>query len=850
MLTKTVYKDLPDQSLLDKMYLLKLIAHQLLGPKWVYFRKIKQAEEGFNFLKEKTLMEQMKATRSALNFTSKNASKLYKIAYKSTFSEIKQYTGDSHGLPVLDDSDEGETVSRTIGPEFDAVIISWTPLKFIIPAKSIRSKGSATQRHTEGLVAKLFFKIVGFYADSQNWNKGKLILYLSKIDKDSNFQDVATALEPLKKDLTQLIDAYQPFKFGKATLSKDKTQDVDAFDDAMAVESFESQVSSLYWYQFIYEGMENFLMRYFCTLVTATTNQHAMNYLTTIFKPALEHVIEVKNIFLGSFETDRTKKSFRKPLIALRAKKREEGLTKKLKTKKGIYTVYTYNQNMLDFTSMSSNIIELPMERSAWWDFSKHYILGIDRPCQSLWDIGKLQEQLDPDLADDKAFQDKLDVKLQELQKVKNELKTRLLKIAEEKKKIAAFQNKLDQGESIDKIKRLEFEEYKGKVLKEELRLDKEKSKLKKQFEKIKLNKEKKNIKTQFDGMSSGDKRDLLEKIEDEEVKLNRLDIRENALMQIMTILIQCTIFQRHANAKLMERFQERIKSDKELEAKRIAEIDKQVDKKLRGMNKKLSKIKRLKQEETAIVLQQDIEKFKKGVEEKCLIINEDSKKELAKQEKRLKNLFTTASDPVFGEATSSKIFLSLIDSIDDQKAFVPDFIKYAATKIKNEFSDTLIPFYQNMFDILNPNIEEKIMLIQAIEKTGGGKGINISLSEEEIKEHESKIEDSKDKLNKIVPKLFENKIICMTETATLEQLLKLSIDNVSMQRFMMLKLVAPGSGKPVKLPSEIIKELLKLNQMINPVPKYSLLKEEFSNEKDPQKSIDILQLGKLLRAE
>ncbi|MBT4288984.1 MAG: hypothetical protein HOD92_16785 [Deltaproteobacteria bacterium] len=847
MLTKTVHKDLEDQSLLDKMYLLKLIAQQMLGPKWIYFRKIKQSGDSFSFLKETTIMEQMKATRSALNFTSKNASKLYKVAYKATVSEIKKYTGDTEGLPELDESGEEETPLKKIGPEFDAIIISWTPIKFLLPAKSIRSKGAATQRHTEGLIAKLFFKTIGFYSDPQNWNKAKLVLYLNKIDKNSSFQDVASALEPLKKDLSQLIDAYQPFKFGKASLSKDVTQDVDAFDDAMGVESFESQVTTLYWYQFIYEGMENFLMKYFCTLVTATTNRYVLNYLTTIFKPALEHAIEIKNIFFGSFETDRTKKSFRKPLIALRAKKRDEGLTKKLKTKQGIYATHTYNQNMLDFKSMSSGFKDVPQEDSDWWMFAKQYILGIDRPSQSLWDVVKLREHIDPSLTEGSA--DKLETKLKELLGIKNELKIRIQKIVEEKKKITVFQEKIDEDASINKAKRVEFEEYKGKILKEELRLDKEKQKLKKQFEKIQKKKEKKNQKSQFDDMSPEEKLNLLEKIEAEEAELNRLDIRENALMQIMTIMINCTIYQRQANSKLMDRFKERIKSDKELEVKRIEEINKQVDKKLRAMNKKLSKIRRMKQEETAIVLAKDIEKFKKSIAEKCQGIEDDSKRELAKQEKRLKKLFATASDPNLGEAKSAKVFLELIRNIDRQKNFVPDFIKYTSIKIKNEFSDTLIPFYQNMFEILNPDIQEKVMLVQAIEKSGSDKGVKIALTDEEIAEYDGIIEDSKNKLNKVLPKIFENKVICMTESMTLEQLLNLSMDKVSMETIMRLKLIAPGSGKPIKLPVEIIKELFKLNELINPVPKYNLIKEGGHKEKDPQKAIDVLQLGKLLRA-
>ena len=502
---------------------------------------------------------------------------------------------------------------------------------------------------------------------------------------------------------------------------------------------------------------------------------------------------------------------------------------------------------MLDFKSMSSGFKDVPQEDSDWWMFAKQYILGIDRPSQSLWDVVKLREHIDPSLTEGSA--DKLETKLKELLGIKNELKIRIQKIVEEKKKITVFQEKIDEDASINKAKRVEFEEYKGKILKEELRLDKEKQKLKKQFEKIQKKKEKKNQKSQFDDMSPEEKLNLLEKIEAEEAELNRLDIRENALMQIMTIMINCTIYQRQANSKLMDRFKERIKSDKELEVKRIEEINKQVDKKLRAMNKKLSKIRRMKQEETAIVLAKDIEKFKKSIAEKCQGIEDDSKRELAKQEKRLKKLFATASDPNLGEAKSAKVFLELIRNIDRQKNFVPDFIKYTSIKIKNEFSDTLIPFYQNMFEILNPDIQEKVMLVQAIEKSGSDKGVKIALTDEEIAEYDGIIEDSKNKLNKVLPKIFENKVICMTESMTLEQLLNLSMDKVSMETIMRLKLIAPGSGKPIKLPVEIIKELFKLNELINPVPKYNLIKEGGHKEKDPQKAIDVLQLGKLLRA-
>ena len=67
-----------------------------------------------------------------------------------------------------------------------------------------------------------------------------------------------------------------------------------------------------------------------------------------------------------------------------------------------------------------------------------------------------------------------------------------------------------------------------------------------------------------------------------------------------------------------------------------------------------------MKQEETAVILDQDIEKFKKNVVIKCQTIRDNSKKEQASQEKRLKELFTNSNDSTFGEANSSKLLMCL----------------------------------------------------------------------------------------------------------------------------------------------------------------------------------------------
>jgi len=142
---------LPDQSDQEKMVLLKIAAHQYLGQKWQYFKKIKVADQSSKLFKEKSLLQEMKATQSALKFTSKNALRQYNLAYQNCMKEIKSFAVTDEGFPELPDESDEKAVKAMI-PELDSVIISWTPLKFLLPAKQIREKGTASERHTDGLI--------------------------------------------------------------------------------------------------------------------------------------------------------------------------------------------------------------------------------------------------------------------------------------------------------------------------------------------------------------------------------------------------------------------------------------------------------------------------------------------------------------------------------------------------------------------------------------------------------------------------------------------------------------------------------------------------------------------------
>lgn len=368
-------KPLKKQSPADKMKLLKLVAERMLGAKWVYFKKIKHADKSFHLLGEANLAEQMKATQSALRFTSKTARKALWSTFKSSVSDVKTKGGVKEGLPALPEVGEGEVT--TLPPGLDAFIVRWTPIKFMLTSKLIRDKGVATPRHSEGLVAKLMFKVVGFYLDPENWDPETLCVYLRKIDESSEYQEVASALEPLKNDLAKFAETFVPFKFGKATLSKDNSQEQDTFDDAFGTESFDDQLKSLYLYHVIYEGMEQFLFKYYLTLLFSTPNRRAQRYLADIFRPAIAKAIENKNVFLGSFETDRSKKAFVGPYQEYCQKRAADPPKQRIDGPKAIYESWTYNLPLIERNALPFRLQREPEETEAWGRYLKIYLHDI-----------------------------------------------------------------------------------------------------------------------------------------------------------------------------------------------------------------------------------------------------------------------------------------------------------------------------------------------------------------------------------------------------------------------------------------------------------------------------------------
>lgn len=730
-------KELENQTIEEKMEILRALGQKMLGGRGEYFRKIKRAGQGFKLLRERTLMEQMKATQSALTYTTKHTRRLYRLMYQASIREIRGKSNQrSLAFPELPISPTGE-MPPTLGPDFDAVIIQWTPLKFLLPAKAIRTKGIATQRHSEGLISKLYFKLVAYYAVPENWDMEKLTFYIGQIKPESTYQDVAVFLEPLKKDIIQLTQEFVPFKFGSPSLAKDAVQDEDVYDDAMDMESFDDQVRTLYWYDFIYLGLELFLSKYFFTLISATESQHAVRYLASLFEPLITKIVEVRSVFMGSFETDKTKKpyinSYKKLLHASGLRPR----MKQVSLKKGLYECYEYTTYLLEETSLNIDLKEVPGEDSDWARFIREHILPDNTLLES---------------------------------------------------SVSAFQTVGEQKEE---------EKAPATVVPEVV------------------------------GSKNG-----------------------YVLLQIMNTLIRCSESKKNAGEKISERFKQRVEADMTIADKRIKELHRKADRKLIQMKRKVTKLRRMEQAESADIYEADIEKFKKRIETMASTIHSDAEMELAVRKRRLQSFLQHATendDSGFG-LTSSYI-LQLIDQLDPDLQFKKHITKFVSKSIQENYVKEYEPFYKNVFDILQPSAQEKVIMIQSLEKTGGPDGVKLSLTKEEQQQVNAMLLMLRKKIKQSQPDVFDAKIILMTLAIPLNDLFRISIDNKSLQMMLRLKVTSPMTPKPSVLRAVTIKALFVLNLVTNPVPKHSLLLSSRGHVRDPLHAINNGLLNKLLVA-
>lgn len=284
-------------------------AHHWLGPHYRWYHEVRNAKKGeFHLFNGENIEEQMIATRSALGVITSSLNAGLVTAFNSVVDAAKHAEHVPAGWPSKIDMPDRNNPPGTSAAE-DAFIVCYNPIKFLGLAKTLRDKGKGLPFYVDGLIKKLWFKVVGFYCDPAHWQPERLGYLVASVPAEAQLGDVQQRLSPLKSDVDQLMGTIQVFRFGGAKLGagggeKNTTEELYKFSDS-------ELATELYLQSLILYGMEQFMFRYYATLLGAAKSGRVIRQISQIFHPIQTRIEETRLQFQTSFAIERDKMRLR-----------------------------------------------------------------------------------------------------------------------------------------------------------------------------------------------------------------------------------------------------------------------------------------------------------------------------------------------------------------------------------------------------------------------------------------------------------------------------------------------------------------------------------------------------------
>ena len=190
---------------------------------------------------------------------------------------------------------------------------------------------------------------------------------------------------------------------------------------------------------------------------------------------------------------------------------------------------------------------------------------------------------------------------------------------------------------------------------------------------------------------------------------------------------------------------------------------------------------------------------------------------------------------------------LETVANMSPKADFMREFTKTVSERIQASYDKELEAFYKNIYDLLELSVQEKVIIIQSLEKSGEENGVRLTLTDEEKAENEKIVNLLKLKIRKGMPDIFKCNIVYLTKLIPLVDIFEISIDNESVKTLLSLKVQSKKIAKPINLKEGIIKALMVLNLVKYPVPRHSIIQEGREQMKEANQKINGALLSQLL---
>ena len=358
-------------------------AHQWLGAHYRWYHEVRHAKRGeFHLFSGENLEEQLLATRSALGSMTAALNAGLVTAFNHVVDSGAKVEHVPAGWPAKIEMPDRNNPPAT-GAAEDTLTLCYSPIKFLGLAKILHDKGKGLPFYGDGLVKKLWFKVIGFYCDPAHWNAERLGFLVATVPGDAQLGDVQQRLAPVKADVDILTGVVQMFRFGGARLGaageKNTTEELYKFSDA-------ELVTELYLQHLVLHGLEQFLFRYYVTLLGAAQGGRVIRHLSKIFHPLQTRVEEVRLQFQASFATERDKMRLR-PQFQDFYKEQEQRVETEID---GERAPVRFSNRLVEQMALARGATLSPAQAHAWAEVLKTHTLGqidSDRGCAFLVEV-------------------------------------------------------------------------------------------------------------------------------------------------------------------------------------------------------------------------------------------------------------------------------------------------------------------------------------------------------------------------------------------------------------------------------------------------------------------------------
>ncbi|MDH5752965.1 MAG: hypothetical protein OEZ59_11200, partial [Deltaproteobacteria bacterium] len=318
-------------------------------------------------------------------------------------------------------------------------------------------------------------------------------------------------------------------------------------------------------------------------------------------------------------------------------------------------------------------------------------------------------------------------------------------------------------------------------------------------------------------------------------------------LLEILNTLVKSSQFSMEGRIKVAQTI------------RKFADDQERLGKAQLGLRKrKFEEAKRKKSRELAKFRSQEQDKMVETIKRELVQLDEQSRADLQRMEEsvnqrrdaqiaKVDHLEQAArEDREKNLGKSAGVLFRIAGEVDTERIIRGELVTHLVKQIQDDRDESYNILYKNLWDIF-PDLfpTEKIVLRATIDKKIKLEDDELRISEQEMGSYQQQIANRKSELEGILPGVFDQKVSQGPVSIRLDNLLEMKLTSQSLRLLMQLPFNAPNKP-PAKLPPQVVKHVLMINQLTHPMPENDIVLPNVGEDQPAAKRINFNRLQKI----